>query len=75
MKVIILVSSIFYILGLKLSHKIDLIKTTPQVEKISIGKATTVKTENAIEYKAAEALKENNDSTKCEGVSPDQVLQ
>jgi hypothetical protein len=38
MKSIILFSSIFYLLGLKIGHKIDLFKNEKQVEKI-----TTVK--------------------------------
>lgn len=34
MKAIILISSIFYILGLKLSHKFDLVKKCDYTEKI-----------------------------------------
>ncbi|QIA07922.1 hypothetical protein [Draconibacterium halophilum] len=36
MKALILISSIFYILGLKISNKIDLVKKSNPVEKIII---------------------------------------
>jgi len=35
MKAIILLSSIFYILGLKIGHKIDIIRTANPVQKIT----------------------------------------
>ena len=75
MKVIILLSSIFYILGLKLSNKIDLIKTTPRIEKISIQKATPAKSEKTIEYREAESLKAKTDTIKCGGSSTSEVLE
>jgi hypothetical protein len=75
MKVIILVSSIFYLLGLKLSNKIDLIKSTPRVEKISVQELTPGKTEKAIEFKEAEALKVKKDSVNCGGIGSSEVLQ
>ncbi|WP_167607374.1 hypothetical protein [Maribellus sediminis] len=75
MKVIILLSSIFYILGLKLSNKIDLIKSTPRIEKISIQKATPSKSEKTIEYSEAESLKAKTDTIKCGGSCTSEVLE
>ena len=75
MKVIILLSSIFYILGLKLSNKIDLIKTTPGIEKFSIQKSTPSKPENSIGYKEAEELKAKTDTITCGGNNSGEVLE
>lgn len=49
MKAIILISSIFYILGLKLSHKFDLVKRTESTEKIITHTAPVKKPDNAID--------------------------
>ena len=38
MKSVILISSIFYFLGLKIGHKIDLFKNHEKVEKLSLTK-------------------------------------
>lgn len=67
MKAIILISSIFYILGLKISNQIDLIKKNNPVEKIiiqSVKPETPPKTidfkEVQIEKKETEAVKEDS---------------
>lgn len=67
MKAIILISSIFYILGLKISNQIDLIKKNNPVEKIviqGVKPETPSKTvdfkEVLTEKKETEAVKEDN---------------
>lgn len=50
MKAIILVSSIFYLLGLKISHKFDLIKNVTPVEKVTVIKAESSQTIKAADY-------------------------
>ncbi|HYQ56174.1 MAG TPA: hypothetical protein VEP89_02425 [Draconibacterium sp.] len=50
MKIIILISSIFYILGLKISNKIDLVKKSNPVEKIITHKTKTAEPEDAAKY-------------------------
>lgn len=45
MKAIILISSIFYILGLKVSNKIDLVKKNSTVEKIITHKVKVTEPE------------------------------
>lgn len=73
MKAIILISSIFYILGLKISNKIDLIKKSTPVEKViihSVQKANPEKTadfeEVQVTKKGTEAVKENSDCKDTE---------
>lgn len=75
MKAIILISSIFYILGLKLSNKIDLIKPgVRNVSKVVKQKSDENKVEKPISYKDAEALKPEKDTTVGGGTAGD-VLQ
>jgi len=50
MKAIILISSIFYILGLKISNKIDLIKKVSPVEKVTIQKIKPETPEKAVTF-------------------------
>jgi len=75
MKAIILISSIFYLLGLKLSHKIDLVKsTTPAVSKVIIKGSENSESSKSIDFKEAEALKPEKDSVQGGGIT-DEVLQ
>lgn len=70
MKAIILISSIFYILGLKISNKIDLIKHQhTSVEKVIVLKATSAKSEKLIHLKDAFAEKPVKDSVAGGGIS------
>ena len=70
MKAIILISSIFYILGLKISNKIDLIKHTPSgVEKVIIHKTIPAKVDKQIELKDASKLKSEQDSLAGGGMT------
>lgn len=75
MKAIILISSIFYILGLKISNKIDLIKSTPKVEKISIQKATPEISKKNIEFDQAKTLSTEKDSVAGGGQSSNKILE
>lgn len=72
MKVIILISSIFYILGLKISNKIDLVKKVNPVEKIIIHSAKPEKNEKAVDFKEAEKEKteaeQSEEKNKCESL-------
>jgi len=70
MKAIILISSIFYILGLKISNKIDLVKRSNPVEKIIIHKVKPDTQQKSVDFeeaktdaKESESLKE---SSNCE---------
>lgn len=70
MKIIILVSSIFYILGLKISHKIDLLKRSHPVEKITIHQEKQIKPAKAIHFDEVQtetkSVEKNIDSTSME---------
>lgn len=74
MKAFILISSIFYILGLKISNKIDLIRHHNSVEKVIIQKSTTLKSEKSIDFKNAEELKPAKDSVEAGGIT-DKILE
>lgn len=54
MKVIILVSSIFYILGLKISNKIDLVKRSNPIQKVIMHTVKPEKTEKSANFKQEE---------------------
>ena len=76
MKAIILISSIFYILGLKISNKIDLVKrNSHSLEKEIIQNADTKKPEKCIDLKDAGALKPAKDSVQGGGSITDQILE
>ena len=60
MKAIILISSIFYILGLKLSHKFDLVKRTESAEKIISHTVPVKKSDKTIDL--SNELKAPSDS-------------
>jgi hypothetical protein len=64
MKAIILISSIFYILGLKISNKIDLIKKASPVEKISIQSVKPEIPPKTIDFKEAQAEKKKTEPVK-----------
>lgn len=65
MKTIVILSSIFYILGLKISHKIDLVKRCNPIDKIA-STATVVKETTKIFYFGNDAeLSTESDTLKC----------
>jgi len=75
MKAIILISSIFYILGLKISNKIDLFKRhQPEVKKVIIQNANSKTNEKSIELKDAIKLKQEKDSLEG-GMMTDKILE
>lgn len=64
MKALILISSIFYILGLKISNKIDLVKKSNPVEKIITHQVKTTETEESATFEAnVEEDKSNEEKT------------
>ena len=73
MKAIILISSIFYILGLKISNKIDLVKRSNPVDKIITNKITEEKQADAYCFKDEIGLKTDPDSLKGGGTSDDML--
>ena len=75
MKAIILISSIFYILGLKISNKIDLVKKNTQVDKVITNKVTTAPASNNIEYNKAKQIATQQDSIKGGGGICDESIQ
>jgi len=74
MKTIILISSIFYILGLKISNKFDFVKRSTPAEKIIIHKAKPAAPEKAIDFKEAETEKSTKDTVAGSGTS-DTILE
>ena len=60
MKTVILLSSIFYILGLKIGHKIDVVRAPVQIQKIT-NATHAVKS-------AAKSISFNSDSDKTTAV-------
>lgn len=75
MKAIIIISSIFYILGLKISNKIDLIKSSSKIEKVNIQKIAPSKAEENIDYKEAEINAVDKDTVVCGGQSSNKILE
>ncbi len=64
MKTIILISSIFYILGLKIGNKIDLVKKNDPVEKVIATKVKVEKPESCCDYTGEIAKKLECDTIK-----------
>ena len=64
MKTIILISSIFYILGLKIGHKIDLFKSCNPVQKISTTTNAVKQATKAVYFNDEVKLKNKADSVK-----------
>ena len=64
MKAIILISSIFYILGLKLGNKIDIVKKSNPVEKIITNSMTPSKPAETIQFEQKAVEKAAPDSLK-----------
>lgn len=60
MKSIILISSIFYFLGLKIGHKIDLFKSHQKVEKLTVTKDIVKPVSTPVHFSDEAAL--NQDS-------------
>lgn len=74
MKAIILISSIFYILGLKISNKIELIKKTNPVDTIVTKTIKSANPEKSIDFKEAETITCKKDSV-AGGCSGNHILQ
>ncbi len=66
MKAIILISSIFYILGLKIGNKIDIVKKSHPIEKIITNGIKTSKPLNAFHIEQKEDENAKPDSLKSE---------
>jgi hypothetical protein len=64
MKAIILISSIFYILGLKISNQIDLVKKSNPVDTIITNKITSTPPSKIIYFKDEAGLKTLADTLK-----------
>ena len=64
MKTIILISSIFYLLGLFIGNKIDLVKKSFPVEKIIIHKIQEYKPSKCFCFNEKAIAKTESDSTK-----------
>ena len=69
MKAIILISSIFYILGLKIGHKIDLFKSSNPVQKISTTSNAIKQATNVVYFSDEVKPKTSADSLKNVGVA------
>lgn len=64
MKAIILISSIFYIIGLKIGNQIDLTTKNTPVEKISTTKISSPETEKTYQFNGTAANQMKTDSVK-----------
>lgn len=69
MKAIILISSIFYILGLKIGHKIDLFKSNNPVQKISTTTNAIKQATKAVYFSDEVKQKTSIDSLKNNGTA------
>jgi hypothetical protein len=68
MKAIFLISSIFYILGLKIGHKINLIKSCNPVQKISTTTHAVKQATKAVYFSDEVQPKTSSDTIKNEDV-------
>lgn len=76
MKAIILISSIFYILGLKVSHKIEVVKKSDLTEKISVvEKAVKQVPLNSISINEGLSIVNPADSAQKSGITGDHFLR
>jgi hypothetical protein len=75
MKAIILISSIFYILGLKVSNKIDLVKRSNPVEKIISNTITSKKSVKSFYFKDETDKKAEADTLKRDSSEEDKSLK
>lgn len=66
MKAIVLISSIFYILGLKISNKIDLVNKPCPVEKVTIHPAKPETPEKTIDFKEVQTEKKETSAVEEE---------
>jgi len=64
MKAIILISSIFYILGLKISNHIDLVKKSNPVDTLITNKITSIPPSKTVYFKDEAGLKILADTIK-----------
>jgi hypothetical protein len=76
MKAIILISSIFYILGLKIGNKIDLVKKSTPVKKVVTEKIKTdMPAEDCYDYSKEMIKKAESDTTKGGSTYSDALLK
>lgn len=75
MKAIILISSIFYILGLKIGHKIDFFKIYNPVEKISNTTNAVKKAAKSVYFSDEVKQKSSPDSLKNVGASENKTVE
>ncbi len=75
MKAIILISSIFYVLGLKISNKIDFVKRINPVEKIINNAIPPKKTDKVFHFHDDEDKKPEADTLKSSTPAGNQILE
>jgi hypothetical protein len=69
MKTIFLISSIFYIIGLKIGHKIDVFKNYNPIEKITTTKQVIKEAVKPVYFQDEVKQDNKNDSTKLENIA------
>lgn len=74
MKAIILISSIFYILGLKISNKIDVVKKSSPIKKAIAHTVTPEPSDKNADFNKEKEIMNKEDSLQ-DGGSANQVLQ
>jgi len=75
MKAIILISSIFYVLGLKISNKIDFVKRINPVEKIINNAIPPKKTDKVFHFQDDTEKKPETDTLKSGSPAGNQLLE
>ena len=75
MKLIILLSSLFYILGLKIGNKIDLIKKSIPVEKIITHKIKTISPSKCVKYCEEATTNQEVDTTRVESIQSNKIIK
>ncbi len=69
MKTIFLISSIFYILGLKIGHKIDIFRNYNPIEKITTTKQVIKEAVKPVYFQDEGKQKSQADSTKSKQIT------
>jgi len=75
MKALILISSIFYLLGVKISHNIDLFKRTTKPEKIRVQEAVPSQNEKNIDFKEAQSISAQPEDAPAKALDPAKINQ
>lgn len=74
MKTIFLITSIFYVLGLKIGHKIDIFRNYNPIEKITTTKKVIRKAVKPVNFQDEVQKKSKADSTRSVQIADKKVV-